>query len=107
MFLCFADGDRHGNRQTTLPGAAKRAVADDLCCEFHVRIRQNDYMILCSALALHALAASGGAGVHMFCHGSRANEADGAHLRMIAKRVNHVASAIDEVDDTLGQASLL
>ncbi len=39
-FLRFANGDRDGNGKATLPGAAKRAVADDLRGHAHVGVRQ-------------------------------------------------------------------
>ena len=56
--LRFADRHRDGNRQASLPGAAERAVADDLRGHLHVGIRQNDDVILRAALALGALALS-------------------------------------------------
>ena len=80
-FLRFAHRDRDGNRQASLPGATKRAVADDLRGQFHVRVRQHDHVIFRAALALHALAAGCGARVHVLGHRRRADEADGAHLR--------------------------
>ena len=103
-FLRFADGDSHGNGQAALPGAAERAVADDLRRQFHVRIGQNDHVIFCAALALHALAARRRARVHMFGDGRGADKTDGANLRMVAERIHHVFPAVHEVHDAFGQA---
>ena len=67
--LRFADGDRHGNGKTALPGTAKRAVADDLGCQVHVGVRQDNDMVLRATLTLHALAAGGRTRVHMLGYG--------------------------------------
>src|SRR5207245_11256166 len=85
-FLRFADGDGNGNRQAALTRAAKRTVADDLGRQLHVRVGQNDYVILRPALALHALAAGRGARIDVFGDRRGADKADGAHLRMVTKR---------------------
>src|SRR5258708_16433550 len=106
-FLRFANRNGNGNGEAALARAAKCAVADDLRGEFDVRIGQNDDVIFCAALALHALAAGGGARVDMFGYGSGAYKTNGAHLRMIAERVDHIAAAVDEVYDSFGQAGLL
>ena len=103
----FADHDRYGNGETALARAAESAVADDLRRQLHVGIGQDDDVILCAALALHALAAGRGAPVHMPGHRRRADETDGAYLRMIAKRVDHLAPAINQIHHALGQAGFL
>ena len=82
-FLRFANGDGNGNGEAALPCATKCAVADDLRRQIHVRIRQNDDVILRSALALHALAAGGGTRVNMLGDGRGTDEADGTDLRMV------------------------
>src|SRR5205807_8513573 len=66
---------------------------------FHVRVRQNDNVVLCPSLALHAFAAGGGARVNVLGNGRGTHKADGAHLRMIAKRVDDLAAAVDEIQD--------
>src|SRR6267142_859709 len=91
-FLRFANRDGNGNREAALARAAERAIADDLRGQFHVRVRQDDDVVLRTALALHALAAGGGARIHMLRHGRGTNEADRANLRMVAQRVNDGAS---------------
>ncbi len=106
-FLRFANGDSNGNSEAALARAAKRAVADDLRREFHIRIGQDDDVILCAALALHALAAGGGTCVNMLGNRSGADKTNGAYLRMIAERVDHLFPAVDEVYDTFGQTGLL
>ena len=85
------------------PSAAKRAVADDLRGQFHVRIGQNDDVILRAALALHALAAGRGARVNVLGDGSRADETDGAHLRMVAKRIHDVRPPLTRFTTPLGK----
>src|SRR5256884_5378946 len=105
--LRFADRDRYGNGETALARAAESAVADDLRRQLHVGIGQDDDVILCAALALHALAAGRGAPVHMPGHRRRADGTDGAYLRMIAKRVDHLAPAINQIHHALGQAGFL
>src|SRR5437660_7326979 len=76
--LRFADRDGYGTGETALARAAESAVADDLRRQLHVGIGQDDDVILCAALALHALAAGRGAPVHMPGHRRRADETDGA-----------------------------
>ncbi len=80
------------------------SIAYDLRGELHVRIGQNDDVILRAALALHAFAAGRGARVDMSGNGGRTYKTDGAHLRMVAKRVYHFFSAVDEIYDSFGQA---
>ena len=52
--LRFANRHRDGDCKTTLPGTAKGAVANDLRGHLHIGVRQNDDVILRSALALRA-----------------------------------------------------
>ena len=106
-FLRFANGDGNGNGKAALAGAAKRAVADDLRCKLHVCIGQDDHMILCAALALHAFATGGRARINMPGDGSRADKTNRANLRMVAERIDHVAAAVDEVYDSFWQAGLV
>src|SRR3989441_12655315 len=105
-FLRFANCYGNGNGEAALAGAAKRAVADDLCGEFHIRVWKNDNVILGAALALHAFAASRRARVNMSGDGSGADKADSANLRMVAEGVDHFFPTVDEVYHSLGQASL-
>jgi len=105
-FLSFADGDSDGNRKAALPGAAKRAIADDLGGEFHVRVGQYDDMIFCATLTLHAFAAGSGSCVNMPGNGRRADKADGTDLGMVAEGIDHFFPAVDEVHDTFRQVSL-
>src|SRR3974377_149248 len=85
--LRFADRHGNGNAKATLPGAAERGITDDLAREIHVGVRQYDYVVLSTALALHALSGSGGALVNMFGNGRGANEADGTNGGGIAECV--------------------
>ena len=106
-FLRFANRNRDGNSKAALAGAAKGAVADDLRGEFHVRIGQNDDVILRTALALHAFAACGGTRVDVLCNRSGADKTNGAHLRMVAECVDDFFPAVDEIHHSFGQAGLL
>src|SRR5258708_5282532 len=105
-FLGFADGDSNGNGKAALAGATKRAVADDLRGEFHVRVGQYDDMIFCATLTLHAFAAGSGSCVNMPGNGRRADKADGTDLRMVAEGIDHFFPTVDEVHDSFRQASL-
>src|SRR6266700_3402160 len=93
IFLRFANGDGNGNRQAALARAAKRTVTDNLGRQLHVRIRENNDVILRTALALHALAAGRGPGIDVFGDRRGTNEADGADLRIIAGKLNGVIAA--------------
>src|SRR5258708_19468882 len=106
-FLRFANRNGNGNGEAALARAAKCAVADDLRGEFDVRIGQNDDVIFCAALALHALAAGGGARVDMFGYGSGAYKTNGANLRMIAERVDHIAPAFNKLSYSFFHPDLL
>ena len=107
ILLRFANRDGNGNRQAALARAAKRTVADNLGRQLHVRIGENNDVILRTALALHALAAGRGPGIDVFGDRRGTNEADGADLRMIAERVDYIAAAVDEIHDPFGQAGLV
>src|SRR6266404_4849050 len=87
--LANRDGDRNG--EASLARASERAVADDLRRQLHVGIGENNHVILGAALALHALAAGRGARVNMLGDWGGTNEADRAHLRMVAQRINNGA----------------
>ena len=103
----FANGDGNGNREAALARATKCAVADDLRGKLHVRIGKDDDVILRAALALHAFAAGCGTRVNVLGDGGGADKTDGANLRMVAERVDHVPATVDEVYDSFGQAGLL
>src|ERR671922_848118 len=64
-------------------------------------------MVLSSALALHALAAGGGARVYVFGDRRGTDKADGSHLRVIAESVHGIAAAINEIHDAFWQAGFL
>src|SRR2546425_5534106 len=100
IFLRFANGDGNGNRQAALARAAKRTVTDNLGRQLHVRIGENNDVILRTTLALHALAAGRGPGIDVFGDRRGTNEADGADLRMIAERVDYIAAIIDKIHDS-------
>src|ERR1700719_3175894 len=102
-FLRVANRNRDGNSQAALSRAAEGAVPDNLRSQFHIRIGQNDGVIFCSTLALHALAARGRASINMSGYGRGAHETDGSHLRMIAPRVNYFTAAIHQVYYAAGQ----
>src|SRR6267143_3838490 len=106
-FLRFANRDGNGNREAALARAAEGAVADDLCSQLHIRVGQDDDVVLRAALALNALAAGRSARVHMLSDRRGTNEADRAHLRVVAQRINDGAAAIDEVYDSFREAGLL
>ncbi len=105
-FLGFADRDSHGNSKAALARATKRAVANDLRGEFHVRVGQYDDVIFCATLTLHAFAAGSGSCVNMPGNWRRADKADGTDLGMVAQGIDHFFPAVDEVHDTFRQASL-
>src|SRR4029077_13188587 len=103
-FLGFANGDGDRYCKATLAGAAKRAVADDLGGEFHIGVGQNDDVIFCAALALHAFAAGCGARVDMPGNGGGTYKTDGTNLRMVTEGVHDFFSAVDQIYDAFGQA---
>ena len=100
--LRFADGDRDGDGEAALAGAAEGAVADDLRGHGHVGIGEHDNMIFGSALALGTFAVGGGAGVDVLRNRSRSDEADGANFGMVEKGVYRGFSAVDQADDAFG-----
>ena len=105
--LRFADGDRDADREAALTGAPEGGVGDDLSGGFRIGVGQNDDMVLGAALALDALSARGAARVDVFCNRGRADEADGAHQRMVEQCVDCGLAAVDEVDDAGGQAGFV
>ena len=105
--LRFADGDRDADGEAALTGAAEGGVGNDLSGGFGIGVGQNDDMVFGAALALHALSARGAARVDVFCNRRRADEADGAHERMVEQCVDCGLAAVDEIDDAGGQAGFV
>ena len=103
----LAHRHRNGHRQASLPRAAKRAIADDLRRQLHVRVRQHDHMVLRSALALHPLPARRCPRIDVLRHRRRAHKADRAHQRVIAQRVHRLAPSVHQIDHALRQACFL
>src|SRR4029077_8911575 len=73
-FLRFANREGDRNRKAALARAAKRAITDDLCSQLHVGVGQNNDVVFCATLTLHALAAGSGARVNMFRNGRGTDE---------------------------------
>src|SRR5262245_58139709 len=105
--LRLADCNGDGNGEAALSGASEGAVADDVGSHGHVGVGKNDDGIFRSTLALRAFAAGCGAGVNVLGDWGGADEADGANFGMIEERVHGGLAAVDEIDDTFGQANLL
>src|SRR5215831_9445834 len=102
--LCFANGYRDRDGQAALASASKGAVGDDLRRHLHVRVRQDDDVILRSTLALRPLTIRACARVNVFRDGGRADETDGAHCRMIEQRIDRNFAAVHQVDHALRNA---
>jgi len=67
VFLRFADCYRDRDGEATLAGAAECTVTDDLRGHRHVRVGEDDDVILGPALALRAFAVGGSARVNILC----------------------------------------
>src|ERR1700732_2282363 len=104
--LRFADRDRDRDRKAALSRTAKGTVADDLCSHWHVGVGEYDDVILSSALTLRAFAIRCCARVNVFRHWGRADEADGANLRVVEEGIDSSFSSIDQVHYAFGQSSL-
>src|ERR1700728_1683444 len=102
--LRFADSDCDRDGETTLSRAAEGAVADDLRRHGHVGVRKNHDVILGATLALAALALLARTRVDVARDRSRPNEADGANFRMVDESINHRLTAINQTNDSFGQA---
>ena len=100
--LRFADRNRGGDGETTLSGAAKGAVADDLRRHRHVGVGKNDDVILGSALALTTLPLLARACIDVTRYWSRSDKTNRTHLRMIDECVNDGFTAIHQIDYALG-----
>ncbi len=90
-----------------MPGTAKGAVADDLRGHLHVGVRQNDDVILRSALALRALAVLAGPRIDVPRHRRGTHKTDGPHLGMIKQRIDRGLAAVHQIHHALGQSDVL
>src|SRR6202049_501843 len=104
--LRFADRDRDRDRKAALSRTPKGTVADDLRSHWHVGVGENDDVILGSALTLRAFAIRCCACVNVFRHRRRADEADGANLRVVEERIDSSFSSVDQIHYPFGQSSL-
>ena len=87
------DGDRNG--QATLSSATESAVGNDLSGHAHIRVGQDDDVILRSPLALCSLAVCPRAGVNIFGYRRRTDKTKGANFRMVEQRVHNCFAAVD------------
>ena len=103
----FVHRDHDRRRQAALPGAAERGVGDDARGHRHVRVRQDHDRVLGPALRLRALAVGGRAAVDVLRDRRRADERDGAHVRVIEQRVHRALAAVHQVDDAGREPGLI
>ena len=95
------DRHHHGDRHAAL---ARRTVGGrDRCvrCQFEIRIRQNQHVILRAAQSLHALALLCPLLVEGTGHRRGAHEAQGRHVGMRDQCLHGHAVAVHDVEDTI------
>ena len=101
------DGDEHADRHAALAGGAVAGVDRGVGGEVEVGVGQDDHVVLGTAQGLHALAVAAGLLVDVLRDRGGPDEADGGHVRRLQQRVDGDLVALEDVEDTVGQAGLL
>ena len=103
----LADRHQHAAGEAPFAGAAVERFDDDADRPLQIGVRHHDDEVLRAAERLHALARVRRALIDMLGHRRRTDERDGADVRMIANRVDDLASAVHQVDNAGRQIALL
>ena len=90
-----------------MPGTAKSRLSGQASHVLQVGVRQDNERVLGPALALGTFAVGRSPTVDIFGHWCRAHKADRPHIGVVEKSINRLFRAVDQVDDTVRQASLL